>query len=321
MQAHRIAACALLLSLCGVEAKLLSDAELVSLYGPAPVVAPRALLVPRDAAQSLRDAAAARGLYVGTAVNLGCLNNVSEPLYRSVAAATYSLTTAENECKWTATEPQSGAFTLEDCEALGAWTTGAQGMNGTFRGHNTVWGVYNPDYLVHAPKDQLLSIMQAHIAKVIPSVGDTAYSWDVVNEVGRGGGGGSGGRGRGGVGRGAQQISPSVLPHPRRFFSTTVPPSYACAQAIADGNDARTIFKSAAPWYPSLPTYVADAFKAARAASPKMKLFYNEYGAEGLGVKSDKVYNLVKGFLASGVPIDGVGLQVSGVGVPTQSTR
>jgi hypothetical protein len=36
---------------------------------------------------------------------------------------------------------------------------------------------------------------------------------------------------------------------------------------------------------------VADSFKAARAADPsgKLKLFYNEYGAEGLGEKSDKV--------------------------------
>jgi endo-1,4-beta-xylanase len=41
-----------------------------------------------------------------------------------------------------------------------------------------------------------------------------------------------------------------------------------------------------------------------------VKLFYNDYGAEGAGVKSDKVYNLVSGFLASGVPIDGVGLQM-----------
>ena len=39
----------------------------------------------------------------------------------------------------------------------------------------------------------------------------------------------------------------------------------------------------------AVPTYVEDAFKAARAAHPTVKLFYNEYGAEGLGVKSDKV--------------------------------
>ena len=56
---------------------------------------------------------------------------------------------------------------------------------------------------------------------------------------------------------------------------------------------------------------MSDAFVAARTAFPApVKLFYNEYGAEGAGVKSDKVYNMVKGFIASGVPIDGVGLQM-----------
>ena len=180
------AALMLLCMWCGcVEAKLLTDAELLALYGPAPVAAPRALLVPRDAAQSLRDAAAARGLFIGTAINLGCLTNASEPQYKSIAAATYSLTTAENECKVQGTEPQFGVFTLASCEALGGWTMGAQGMNGTFRGHNTCWGTYNPQYLVDAPKDQLLSMLQEHIAKLVPAhLPDApAYSWDVVNEV------------------------------------------------------------------------------------------------------------------------------------------
>jgi endo-1,4-beta-xylanase len=39
-------------------------------------------------------------------------------------------------------------------------------------------------------------------------------------------------------------------------------------------------------------------------------LFYNDYGAEGSGAKSDYVYNMVKGMLARGVPINGVGLQM-----------
>lgn len=85
----------------------------------------------------------------------------------------------------------------------------------------------------------------------------------------------------------------------------------AVNEAISDDNDPSVIFKPADPWYPALPDYVATQFHAARAANPSIKLFYNEYGAEGLGVKSDKVYNMVKEFVARGVPIDGVGMQVS----------
>ncbi|HLK90711.1 MAG TPA: endo-1,4-beta-xylanase [Polyangia bacterium] len=56
--------------------------------------------------------------------------------------------------------------------------------------------------------------------------------------------------------------------------------------------------------------YIDDAFNAARAADPGAVLIYNDYGAEGAGAKSDYVYNLVKGMLARGVPIGGVGLQM-----------
>jgi endo-1,4-beta-xylanase len=58
------------------------------------------------------------------------------------------------------------------------------------------------------------------------------------------------------------------------------------------------------------PSYIDDAFYAARATDPGARLYYNEYGAEGLGPKSDAVYNMVKGMLQRGVPIDGVGLQM-----------
>ena len=56
--------------------------------------------------------------------------------------------------------------------------------------------------------------------------------------------------------------------------------------------------------------YIDDAFKAAHAADPDARLYYNDYGAEGMGAKSDAVYNMVQGMLARGVPIHGVGLQM-----------
>ena len=58
------------------------------------------------------------------------------------------------------------------------------------------------------------------------------------------------------------------------------------------------------------PDYIDKAFTWAHAADPNALLFYNDYGAEGLNAKSDKVYELVKGMLDRGVPVHGVGLQM-----------
>jgi endo-1,4-beta-xylanase len=56
--------------------------------------------------------------------------------------------------------------------------------------------------------------------------------------------------------------------------------------------------------------YIASAFRAAREADPQALLFYNDYSGEGLGGKSDAIYDLVRNLQAQGVPIDGVGLQM-----------
>lgn len=56
--------------------------------------------------------------------------------------------------------------------------------------------------------------------------------------------------------------------------------------------------------------YVADAFRIAHDADPQALLFYNDYGGEGSGAKSDAIYGMVRDLVAQGVPIDGVGLQM-----------
>ena len=58
------------------------------------------------------------------------------------------------------------------------------------------------------------------------------------------------------------------------------------------------------------PEYIDLAFRWAHEADPKARLFYNDYGGEGLGAKSDAIYNLVRGMLQRGLPIHGVGLQM-----------
>lgn len=56
--------------------------------------------------------------------------------------------------------------------------------------------------------------------------------------------------------------------------------------------------------------YIADAFRLARAADPEARLFYNDYGGEGLNAKANYIYGLLQDLLSAGVPIDGVGLQM-----------
>ncbi|WP_371525066.1 endo-1,4-beta-xylanase [Streptomyces sp. NBC_01283] len=55
--------------------------------------------------------------------------------------------------------------------------------------------------------------------------------------------------------------------------------------------------------------WIEDAFRTARAADPKAKLCYNDYGTDGINAKSDAIYRMVKDFRARGVPIDCVGFQ------------
>ena len=57
------------------------------------------------------------------------------------------------------------------------------------------------------------------------------------------------------------------------------------------------------------PDYARLAFQWAHEADPDAVLVYNDYDAEMVNSKSDAIYNLVKGWKESGVPIGGVGLQ------------
>lgn len=55
--------------------------------------------------------------------------------------------------------------------------------------------------------------------------------------------------------------------------------------------------------------YIDSAFHIAHRADPGARLYYNDYGAEDMGTKANKVYNLVKGMVERKIPIHGVGMQ------------
>lgn len=262
MQSRVLAAAVLLQAVVG---RLLSSADLQSLYPHTPRQrAAIALRTPKDATQSLRDAAAARGIFIGSSSNFQELTNSSDPLYSTIAAQQFSVVTAEVECKWKPTEPDQSVFNYSLCDYMAQY---AVNNSMAHRVHNLAWGNSNPSWLVNPMVNfsdaTLQSFLAEHVSNMVQHYAASGYCTDVVNE------------------------------------------------AISDSSNSSVIFKPADPWYPSIPNYVFQAFTTARAADPagRLKLFYNEYGAEGLGTKSDKVYALMQNLTAAGL-VDGVGMQM-----------
>ena len=57
------------------------------------------------------------------------------------------------------------------------------------------------------------------------------------------------------------------------------------------------------------PDYIKYAFQFAHEADPDVKLYYNEYGIESLGLKATRTINLINWLRSQGVTVHGVGLQ------------
>jgi endo-1,4-beta-xylanase len=63
-------------------------------------------------------------------------------------------------------------------------------------------------------------------------------------------------------------------------------------------------------WYQTIGgDYIDSAFVWAHQADSSAKLYYNDYGAEGIGGKADTVFYLVKRLKEKGIPVHGVGWQ------------
>ncbi|MEU7905807.1 endo-1,4-beta-xylanase [Actinoplanes sp. NPDC049118] len=80
-------------------------------------------------------------------------------------------------------------------------------------------------------------------------------------------------------------------------------------EAVGDNGNRRSAGESI--WERLIgPEYVELAFRWAHEADPDAILQYNDYGAEGMSVKANSVYALVRDLRAKGVPVHAVGWQV-----------
>jgi endo-1,4-beta-xylanase len=81
-------------------------------------------------------------------------------------------------------------------------------------------------------------------------------------------------------------------------------------EAIADWPNGNPLNLRNSFWFRKLgPDFLADAFKFAHEADPKVKLYYNEYSWENGGWKAGAVFKLVEFLRSRNAPIDGLGLQ------------
>ncbi|MFB6835457.1 endo-1,4-beta-xylanase [Streptomyces sp. NPDC056361] len=200
----------------------------------------------------LRDLAAARGVYLGTAVTSGRLTGG----YADVAGAQFGSVTPGNEMKWGSVEPTRGTFDWTGADRVVAF---AEAHGQRVRGHTLVWHSQLPSWVTDGTwtADRLRTLMTDHVTAEASRYKGRVDHWDVVNEP-----------------------------------------------LNDDGTLRRSVFGATLG-----ESYIADAFRAARAADPAAKLYLNDYSTDAVGAKSDGMYALVKRLLAQGVPIDGVGFQ------------
>jgi hypothetical protein len=118
-----------------------TEEELERFYGPAhsnqhdlmplpdEIFDPAWLL--KSQGSTFRDSTGGR-LYVGAISNYGDLHN-GDTKYGPTLQQQYNLHTAENECKWAATEPNQDSYTFTQCDYC---SDTAKNYTTVLRGHN-----------------------------------------------------------------------------------------------------------------------------------------------------------------------------------------
>lgn len=137
-------------------------------------------------AQGLRNYLSPAQFSIGAAVDASYLNNAGEPIYSQTVNNEYNIITPENDMKWGTIHPSQSTFNFSPGDIVASFAQ-KNGMH--VRGHNLLWGQYNPGWLTNGQftAAQLQSILENHITTVMthyrtqfPGIVTT---WDVVNEI------------------------------------------------------------------------------------------------------------------------------------------
>jgi endo-1,4-beta-xylanase len=235
-------------------------------------------------AQSLRQAAAQRALLMGAAADASEFGN-SDPLVKEPLYAS-TLGTQYNMLEAENAmkwNPIHPAQNTYNFQPGDELVAFAQAHQMATRGHNLCWWSYNPAWVTNLAMTATTATMSAVLQ-------------DHINTV--------------------------VTHYKGQVFAWDV-----VNEALSDSQTGSGIVLKNSIWYnqPGIGLtgtgYVEQAFRWAHAADPGALLFYNEYSVEGPGAKFNAMYAMVKDFVARGVPIHGVGLQmhISNSGNPSSA--
>jgi endo-1,4-beta-xylanase len=246
---------------------LLAALALSAFVLPASAAAKQKRCPASGAGCSLKEVAAASGIFVGTA-----LSNEITATEKSDVAANFNAVTSENAFKWSEMSKTAATTDFATTDRLVAW---ARAKKLRLRAHTLLWHrLQNAPWLkaelaaASDPAARLRQLIAERITKVVGRYRGKVEIWDVINEPL--------------AIFGAGYDSEDTAVTPKNIFYTT----------LGEG-------------------YIASAFRLARKADPKAKLFLNEllWDARIGDPKSDALLALVARLKKARVPIDGVGIQ------------
>jgi endo-1,4-beta-xylanase len=128
---------------------------------------------------TLRQAAAARHLLVGTAVRPSLF---SERAYAETLGREFNMVEPEDALKWSVLRRNADGFDFHDADEVVRFAS-AHGMQ--VRGHCLVWDHDHPRWLKNGNflPEQMSHLLQAHISTVMKHYAGRVFAWDVINEA------------------------------------------------------------------------------------------------------------------------------------------
>lgn len=137
--------------------------------------------MPIDHPTHLRDLAAQRGFFIGTAVNTGAFAS-GETTYRDVLRREFNVLVGENMMKFSELRPSPEGFNWAHADALVDFAE-ANGMR--LRGHTLVWHQQLPQWVTSGTwsEQQAAELLEEHIKTVVGRYRGRIWAWDVINEA------------------------------------------------------------------------------------------------------------------------------------------
>jgi len=223
---------------------------------------------------SLRTLASQRKLRFGTAAGIGLLRSDADAgVYRNTTATEFDMIEPENEFKPPAIWLGPDTYDWSNAD----WLIGAPGQTGWAQAnHLAVRG----HVLVYARDDgyTLPDWLRKRESTITPAQA-RQYLHDYIHAV--------------------------VSRYRGKVFAWDV-----VNEAIDDNPNSNPYRLRNSFWYRKLgPDFIKLAFQYAHEADPRAQLYLNEYGAEGMGSKSDAVFDILKWLKHQGVYVTGAGMQ------------